>query len=128
MAAAGDDPSAPRDRRERDRLELLGDLRGDITLALSMVVREISQTGARIETSFPLQLHSLHDIRLSLGKHSVIVKARVAHCRLSQIDPEMVSYSSGLEFVDSSERAREAIRLFIESVRAQREEGGRTST
>ncbi len=125
--SAGETPSdAPHNRRERARLELLGDLRGEIIVFQGMIVREISQAGAQIETSFPLQLDSLHEIRLSLGEHSVIVKARVVHSRISDIDSELVSYSSGLEFIDSSERAREAIRAFIERVKAERGGAGPT--
>ena len=125
MSAAGEDrTSAPHDRRKRSRLELLGDLHGEITVFQGMVIRKISEAGAQIETSFPLHLQSLHDVRLSLGSHSVIVKARVAHCQLTEVESELVSYSCGLEFIDSPERVREAIRAFIERVETERGGGG----
>jgi hypothetical protein len=118
---AGDDASsASGNRRALDRLEILGDLRGEITVFQAMLLREISPTGAQIETAFPLQLHSLHDVRLVLGSRAVVVKARVAHCRISDVDQEVVSYRSGLEFVEPSERVGTEIRAFIDTVRAGR--------
>lgn len=118
MSAAGDTSS--HERRAIDRLEILGDLRGEVMVFQAMVIREISPTGAQIESNFPLQLDSLHDVRLSLGDHFVVVKARVAHCRLSDVDPELVNYRSGLEFVEVSEAVRSVVRRFIETIRAGR--------
>ena len=66
------------DRRDTTRVELLGDLRGEVMVYQPMTVTEISDRGAQIETSFPLQLGSLHDLRLALGSSSVVVKGRVA--------------------------------------------------
>ena len=117
----GDDPSnTSGDRRASDRLDILGDLRGEIAVSLGILLREISPIGAQVETAFPLQLHSLHDVRLILGSRTIVTKARVAHCRVSDVDQEGVSYCSGLEFVEPSERVRTAIRGFIEAVRGRR--------
>lgn len=116
----GDASLSSRNRRALDRLDILGDLRGEITVFQAMLLREISQTGAQIETAFPLQLHSLHDVRLVLGSRTIVVKARVAHCRISDVDQELVSYRSGLEFIDPSDRVQAAIRSYIDSVRAGR--------
>ena len=119
---AGDDaPSShPLDRRALERLEILGELRGEITVFQGMLLRDISPGGAQIETSFPLQLHTLHDIRIVLGSRTIVVKARVTRCAISDVDQETVSYRSGLDFVEPSERVRTAIREFIETVRAGR--------
>ena len=51
--------------------------------------------GAQVETTFPLHLDSLHDLRLSLGNRSVIVKGRVVHCSISDVDQEVVLYRVG---------------------------------
>ena len=51
-------------------------------------IKEISRGGCLVETSFPLYLNSLHDIRLTLGEQSVVLKGRVAHCRISDVDQE----------------------------------------
>ena len=69
-----------------------------------MTIKEISRGGAQIETGFPLHLDSLHEFRLTLGERSIIVKARVAHCSISDVEQEIVLYRSGIEFVEPSER------------------------
>ena len=65
-----------------------------------MLIREISRAGATVETRFPLHLNSLHDLRLTLGDKSVIVKGRVVHSRISDVDQDIVTYRTGLEFVE----------------------------
>ena len=69
-----------------------------------MAIKEISRGGAQVETGFPLQLDSLHDFRLTLGDRSVVVKGRVVHCSISDVDQEIVLYRSGIEFIEPSER------------------------
>ena len=64
-------------RRDEERIQILGELPGDATVHQSISVKELSRTGAQIESTFPLQLNSLHDFRLSLGSQSVVVKGRV---------------------------------------------------
>jgi len=59
-----------------------------------MAVTEVATGGAQIETAFPMQLDSLHDIRLTLGNRSVVVKARIAHCRISDVEEERVSIAA----------------------------------
>ena len=83
-------------------------------------IKEISKGGCLVETAFPLHLNSLHDIRLTLGNHSVVLKGRVAHCRISDVDQEIVHYRSGMEFIEVSDRIREAITEFIEAIKAGR--------
>ena len=70
------------DKRDADRVQVLGDLHGEVMIFQHIAIKEISTSGAQIETTFPLQLDSLHDFRLTLGDRSVVVKARVAHCRI----------------------------------------------
>ncbi len=83
-------------------------------------IKEISHGGCLVETAFPFQINSLHDIRLTLGDQSVVLKGRVAHCRISDVDQEIVHYRSGLEFIEPSERIRGVIAEFIEAIRAGR--------
>lgn len=83
-----------------------------------MTIRDISERGARIETSFALQLDSLHDFRLSLDSRRVVVKGRVLHCQIASIGDGSVLYRSGLEFVEPSPHVREAITAFVEAHRA----------
>lgn len=109
------------EKREAERVPILGELHGEMMVFQPMVVREISRGGATVETAYPLQLNSLHELRLTLADHSVVVKARVVHSRISDVDQELVTYRSGVEFVDVSERVVAAIGAFLEGVRAMRE-------
>lgn len=101
-------------------MEILGDLHGEVMVYQPMAVREISHGGALIESSFPLQLDSLHDVRLELGDDSVVVKGRVVHCSIADMDREFVAYRSGLEFIQPSAGVRDVIAGFIAAVKAGR--------
>ena len=85
-----------------------------------MSIKEISIGGAQVETAFPLQLDSLHEFRLTLGDRSVVLKGRVAHCSISDVEQEAVIYRSGIEFIEPSERFQAVIAGFIDAVRAGR--------
>jgi hypothetical protein len=106
-----------RDKRDAERIEILGDLQGEVMVFSPMAIKEISRTGAQVETSFPLQLDSLHDFRLTLGDRSVVVKGRVVHCSISDVDQEIVLYRSGLEFIEPSDRVHDVIAEFVEAIK-----------
>jgi hypothetical protein len=121
MTAFGETPNSKgEDHRDRERIEILGELHGEVVVFQPMAIREISRGGAQLETSFPLQLDSLHELRLTLGDRSVILKARVAHCSISDVDQELVTYRSGVEFVEPSERVFEVISSFIDAIKEGR--------
>ena len=104
------------DKRDAERIEILGDLHGEVMVFQPMAIKEISRGGAQVETAFPLPLDSLHDLRLTLGDRSVVVKGRVVHCSISDVDQELVLYRSGLEFIEPSERVFAVISGFIDAV------------
>lgn len=79
-------------------------------------VLQISHGGMQVETAFPLQLDSLHDFRLTLGDRSVVVKGRVAHSRISDVDQDIITYSTGVEFIELSERVQDAIAHFVDEI------------
>ena len=106
--------------REENRVLLPGELRGEIMVFQSMVVREISRTGVTIDTHIPLHIDSLHDVRLALGDRSVVVKARVAHSHITDVDQDTVVYRSGLEFVEPSGAVATAILSFVEEANSGR--------
>ena len=108
------------EKRDRDRVEILGELHGEVMIFQPLSIREISHGGCLVETAFQLHLNSLHDIRLTLGDKSVVLKGRVAHCRISDVEQEIVHYRSGLEFIEPSERITGVIKEFIEAIRAGR--------
>jgi hypothetical protein len=110
----------PDEKRDRDRVEILGELHGEVMIFQPLSIREISHGGCLVETAFQLHLNSLHDIRLTLGDKSVVLKGRVAHCRISDVEQEIVHYRSGLEFIEPSERISSVIKEFIEAIRTGR--------
>jgi hypothetical protein len=108
------------EKRDTERIPILGELNGEIMVFEPMVISEISHGGAQVETRFPLQLDSLHDLRLALGDRSVVVKGRVAHCRISNVDQDIVIYTSGIEFVELPARVQSVLDEFLESIKAGR--------
>ena len=104
------------DQRDSERIELLGGLRGEVMVFQPTAVQQMSQGGMQVETAFPLQLDSLHDFRLTLGERSVVVKGRVAHSRISDVDQDIVTYRTGVEFIELSERVRDAISHFVSEI------------
>jgi hypothetical protein len=107
-------------KRDGERLQILGDLHGEVMVFQPMAVKELSHGGAQVETAFPLHVDSLHEFRLTLGDRSVVVKGRIVHCSISDIDQEVVLYRSGVEFVEPSERFTSIIDGFIDAVRSGR--------
>jgi hypothetical protein len=108
------------DKRDTERIPILGELQGEMMVFQPMTVKEISRGGATVETRFPLQLNSLHDVRLILGNTSVILKGRVVHSRISDVDQDVVMYRTGMEFVEPSDRVITAIEAFLEAVKNYR--------
>ena len=105
------------DKRDRERIQILGELHGEVMVFQPMAIKEISRGGCQIETVYPLLVDSLHEIRLTLGDRSVVLKGRVAHCSISDVDQELVTYRSGIQFVEASERVLDVIASFIAAIR-----------
>src|SRR5882672_1425048 len=103
-------------KRDTERIEILGELRGEVMIFQPMAIKDISRGGAQVETTFPLQLDSLHDFRLTLGDRSIVVKGRVSYCGISDVENEGVLYRTGIEFIEPSERVSNVIGDFIDAV------------
>lgn len=118
-AAGPGHPGKPplEDKRDAERIQILGELHGEVMVFQPMAIREISRGGVQVETAFPLQLDSLHELRLTLGDRSIIAKGRVVHCSISDVDQELVTYRSGFEFIEPSERVFSVIAGFIDAVK-----------
>jgi hypothetical protein len=120
---AGDQPRPgdplldPDNKRDEERIQILGELHGEVMLFEPMAIKEISRGGAQVETVFRLQLDSLHDLRLTLGDRSIVVKGRVVHCSISDVDQELVTYRSGIEFIELSDRVYSVIAGFIDAIK-----------
>ena len=108
------------DKRAAERIPILGELHGEMMVFQPMLIREISRTGATVDTAYPLHLDSLHELRLALGDRSVVIRARVVHSRISDVDQELVTYRSGMEFVDLSDRIATAIGAFLDGLKTDR--------
>ena len=107
-------------KRETERLQILGELHGEVMVLQPITIKEIGRGGAQVETGYPLQLDSLHDFRFTLGSRSVVVKGRVAHSSISDVEQELVTYRSGIEFVELSERVFSVIADFVDTIKAVR--------
>src|SRR5437667_4293299 len=110
----------PENKRDTERVQILGELHGEVMVFQPMAIKEISRGGAQVETVFPLQLDSLHEFRLTLGNRSIVVKGRVAHCSISDVDQELVTYRSGIEFIEPSDRVYSVIAEFIDAIKGGR--------
>ena len=108
-------------RRDAERIQILGELPGAASVQQSMFVKELSRGGAQVETSFPLQINSIHEFRLSLGSLTVVVKGRVAHCHIEDVDPESVIYRAGIEFVEMPEWVARAVAEFVDALKTGRQ-------
>ena len=108
------------EKRGGERINILGELHGEVMVFQPTVIKEISRRGAQIETNFPLQLDSLHEFRFTLGDRSIVMKGRVAHCSISDVDQELIRYRSGIEFIEPPEVVHDAIVGFIETIKEQR--------
>ena len=109
--------------RDSERIAILGELHGEVMVFQATTIKEISRGGVQLETAFPLHVDSLHEFRLSLGDRSVVVKGRVAHCSISDVDQEVLTYRSGVEFIELSERVFEVISDFIDAIKTGRRAG-----
>jgi hypothetical protein len=114
------DRPAEEDKRRSERFRILGALHGEVMVFQPMAVREISRDGAQVEAGFPLQLDSLHDFRLTLGTQSIVLKGRIAHCSISDVDQDAVLYRAGVQFIELSDRVETVINEFIEALKAGR--------
>ena len=110
-------PDKPADmagnKRDRERVPLEGQVRGEVMVFHPMTILDISVGGAQIETAFALQFDSMHDFRLCLGDRSLVVKGRVAHCHIGELTDVAAYYRTGIEFVDLSDHASNAISDFV---------------
>jgi len=102
---------------DSEYVELLDALHGEVMVLQPAVVRQISRHGMQVETGFILQLDSLHEFRLTLGDRPVVVKGRVGHSRISDVDHDAVIYRTDVEFIEVSDRVANAIATFVDERR-----------
>ena len=104
------------DRRRSIRVEVNDDLAGGIAVIEPMRVAQIATTGAQIDTTTPLGVGGLHDVRLTLDGQHLVVKARSVHSTVCSIHRDQVFYRKGIEFVELTGPATRAIAAFVEAL------------
>jgi hypothetical protein len=105
-------------KRDNERVPVPSPLHGEVKVFQPMTILDVSHGGAQIETPFALQLDSLHDFKISLGERSIVVKGRIAHCHIGELQEGVVLYRTGVEFIENSGHAQAALETFIEALRA----------
>jgi hypothetical protein len=105
------------EKRDLERVPLKGQVSGEVMVFQPMTILDISLGGVQIETTFALQLDSLHDFRLSLADRSIVVKGRIAHCHIGELTEVAALYRTGVEFVELSDRAGSAIADFVRATK-----------
>jgi hypothetical protein len=116
---ATDDSGRP-ERRDDQRFPVPGALEGDVMVFLPMAITEIARGGVQVETPFSFQLDSIHELRLAFGKQPIVVKGRVTHCSVVDVEQESVRYRTGFEFVDLPGRLAEVIAGYVETAKDSR--------
>jgi hypothetical protein len=104
------------EKRDGERIPMVNHLEGEVMVFQPMVIREVSFRGALVETCFALHLNSLHDLRIALGERSIVVKGRVVHSQIADMDGDVVVYWTGIEFVEPSDHVSTAIAEFLDSL------------
>ena len=102
---------------DRERVPVPAPLYGEVKVYQPMTILDISKGGLQIETPFALQLDSLHDFRISLGELSIIVKGRIAHCKVNELTEGVILYRTGVEFIENTDHAQSAIEEFVDALR-----------
>jgi PilZ domain-containing protein len=108
-------------RRHSERIQILGDLPGAATVQQHIFVKELSDGGAQIESTFPLVLNAIHEFRLALGSVTVVVKGRVVYCRIEDVDAEALVYRAGIEFVEMPDWVAGAVKDFLAALKDGRQ-------
>ena len=108
------------DKRDTERVLILGDLKGEIMLFEPLLIKEISRGGASVETRFPLH-HELAsrpapDARRQVGR----AQGQGRALRISDVDQDIVTYRTGIEFVDTSDRILSVIAEFLDALKSNR--------
>ena len=109
------------DNRLSPRLDILGYVPGEITVFAPIAIRDLGVRGVQLESSFPLLLNSVHELRLHLGDDNVVVRGRVAHCRVADLGADVAVYRAGIEFLDVPEHVQRSIAAHIEQLARRRE-------
>lgn len=108
---------ARHNRRRWPRLQILGDLHGQVvSLDMPISVTEISLGGFAMETTCEFPPGAVHEFRLTFNDESVTLRARVVFCRRGYAPGDSSIYVTGLEFVDHPSDGRSAVTDLIDKI------------
>jgi hypothetical protein len=93
---------AVEDRRETPRLKLPSVKAEVVSLGLQVTVLEVGFGGLSIESGHEFAVGELHDLRYGTStRGTVVLPARVKHCRPVHARQEAPRYVTGFQFVDA---------------------------
>ena len=101
------------ERRRSPRIEILGQLDGHMmTVDAPVTILDLSLGGFGVESAAALDAGDIHDCRFTLRDGvSVILPAKVVHCRPKKGPKGSVRYLAGLEFLPQATPDAEAARV-----------------
>jgi len=94
------------DRRTKARFEIVGRLPGTLAAERPVQLRNVSLTGALIETDAPLQPETIFNVTLETDQQVATIRARVCHVRRTHLDD---GYLVGLEFLGAEPQDMERL-------------------
>jgi hypothetical protein len=78
-------------------------------------VKKISLSGMLVETEYPLELDSHHDIELFLNDAPVNIAGRVAYCK-KRDTVDVNIYDIGVEFITITDKDRQVLKDFLKTL------------
>jgi len=78
-------------------------------------LKKISLSGMLIETEYPLELNSQHDVEIYLSEYALSIVCRIAHCEKIE-SHDVTKYSIGIEFVKILENDIRILEDFLTSL------------
>lgn len=100
----------------RFKLAGSGDVKVDMQRGYE--VKKLSLSGMLVETGYPMELDSHHEIELFIAGNTIRIAGRVAYCR-ENLERDSVRYDIGIEFVTIAGNDRELLTDFLETVKEE---------
>ena len=97
------------DRREHERLEVIGSLRATLEVSSRVEVLNVGRGGALVRSWIPALVDSIHAVTLRLAGEQVRIHARVCHLTLVAGQGVGSCYQVGFEFLDMPEAPAAAL-------------------
>lgn len=104
--------SSGTDRRAGLRIDVLSQIEAHSIWRLRPLhLRELSETGFSVDATGPFESGVVHKFRISADgiSQSVVVQAKVRHCKLTSTAGALPIYVTGFELVSTSDKTRREI-------------------